>query len=190
MRAKKVRAPISGKRELCQYVTNNRHGNIELIMECRHCEIGGLDNLKCYRGVLGAIQLEGIPSAIILRSHIEKRYGARSTRAMSQIAELLNQVDDLHSQLNIDGRRNDKCAGCLKPLINELEGMSKNILARKIHGTVQQARILKNHTYRNGARCDDCAGMIQIQVTSISKIANNLEKEILAGTFNIVEVDE
>jgi hypothetical protein len=190
MRASKIRAPASGKANLCQHIISRRHNGIELIMECQHCVNGSLKNLNCYQGVLKAIQLEGMPAAIILRSHIEKRHDSRSTKVMGLAAEILNSIEELKSQLVMDSRRNDKCSGCLKPLIVKLDSLGKNILARKIQNALKQTSILENHDFRQGSKCDECAGMTKVQLSSISRMANTLEREILAGSFNIMEVRE
>ena len=190
MRGSKVRAPVSGKANLCQHITSRRHSGIELIMECQHCDNGSLSNIGCYQGVLRAIQLEGMPAAIILRSHIEKRHDSRSTKVMGLAAEILNSTEELRSQLIMDSRRNDKCSGCLKPLIVGLDNLEKNIMSRKIHLALKQASVLERHDFRQGNKCDECAGMTRVQLSSISKMANTLEKEILAGSLNIVEVSE
>ena len=190
MRGRKVRAPISGKANLCQYIISRRHSGIELIMECMYCDSGSLSNIGCYQGVLKAIQLEGMPAAIILRSHIEKRHDSRSTKVMGLAAEILNSTEELRSQLVMDSRRNDKCSGCLKPLIVKMDSLGKNILARKIQNALKQTSNLDNHDFRQGSKCDECAGMARVQLSSISRMAIVLEREILAGSFNIVEVRE
>lgn len=190
MRGSKVRAPTSGKANLCQYITSRRHSGIELIMECQHCDNGSLSKISCYQGVLRAIQLEGMPAAIILRSHIEKRHDSSSTKVMGLSAEILNNIEELRSQLTMDSKRNDKCSGCLKPLIVKLDSLGKNIMSRKIHMALKQASILERHDFRQGSKCDECAGMTRVQLSSISRMANAFEKVILAGSFNIVEVSE
>ena len=131
-----------------------------------------------------------MPVAIILRSHIEKRHDSRSTKVMGLAAEILNNTEELKNQLIMDSRRNDKCSGCLKSLIVKLDSLGKNILARKIHIALRQASVLEEHDFRQGSKCDECAGMTLVQLSSISRMAIVLEKEILAGSFNIVEVSE
>ncbi|MCK5024724.1 MAG: hypothetical protein KAR56_03820 [Thermoplasmata archaeon] len=190
MRGSKIRAPISGKTELCQHMTSRRHNGIELIMECQHCDGGSLSNIGCYQGVLRAIQVEGVPAAIILRSHIEKRHDSRSTRVMSLAAEILNSTEELRSQLVMDSKRNEKCSGCLKLLIVGLDSLEKSILSRKVHMALKHANVLEKHDFRQGSKCDECAGMSRVQLSSLSRMANALEKEILVGAFNIVKVSE
>ena len=158
MRGSKVRVPVLGKETLCQHIISRRHSGIELIMECQHCDNGSLSNIGCYQGVLKAIQLEGMPAAIILRSHIEKRHDSRSTKVMGMAAEMINNIEELLSHLAMDSRQNNKCSGCLKSLIVELDSLGKNILSRKIHMALKQASVLDNHDFRQGSKCDECAG--------------------------------
>jgi len=189
MRGKKIRAPVSGIETLCQHMTSRRQGGMVLIMECQDCNVSNLNNMACYRGVIRSIQHEGAPTAIILRSHIERKYDSRSTRAMGQIAEMLNRVEELREQLAIDRQHNDKCSGCLRSLVSALENVKKDILSCKIHGAVTQTGIMNSYDFRNGSKCDECSGMTKIQLSSISKIASNLERDILAGAINIVGVE-
>ena len=190
MGGSKVRAPVSGKEELCQHITNRKQGSIEIIMECEMCKESSLKLLGCYSGVLKALQLEGMASTIILRSHIERRYDIRSTKVMNQLAEILNRSDEIRSQMQVDSRRSEKCSGCLKPLIEKLDTLNKTILSRRITDAVSQINQLPNHNFRLGQNCEECSRMIRIQLTSMSSMASDLEKDILAGTFNIVEAEE
>ncbi|MCK5398322.1 MAG: hypothetical protein KAJ33_08745 [Thermoplasmata archaeon] len=188
MRGSRVRAPVSGKANVCQHITNRKQSGIEIIMECEMCKDSGLKFIGCYKGVLKALQIEGMASTIILRSHIERRYDTRSTKVMNQLAEILNRSDEIRSQMLIDSRRGEKCSGCLKPLIDKLGDLNKSVLARRITGAVRQINLLPEFNFRHGRDCGECSGMIMVQLTSISKMANSLEKDILAGAYNIVEV--
>ena len=186
MGGSKVRTPVSGKTELCQHITNRKQSGIEIIMECEMCRESGLKIIGCYSGVLKALQLEGMASTIILRSHIERRYDIQSTRVMNQLAEILNRSDEVRSQMLVDSRRSEKCSGCLKPLIDNLDALNKSILSRRITGAMRQISQLPGRNFRQGQNCEECSRMIKIQLTSISNMASDLEKDILAGTLNIV----
>ena len=190
MRGSKVRTPVQAKGQTCPSTVMRNQGNLELVMECEDCSNSGLEIPVCFRGVLGAIQQGGMPSAIILRSHIEKRYGVKSTWAMNQLAGILNHADDLMSQISVDSARCEKCAGCLKPLNRSLENLKASVLSMKINHAVELANGLENHSFRKGAKCDQCSGMMGLHMAKISSTARELEGHLLSGAFHIVGVEE
>ncbi len=65
MRGSRVRAPVSGKANVCQHITNRKQSGIEIIMECEMCKDSGLKFIGCYKGVLKALQIEGMARTII-----------------------------------------------------------------------------------------------------------------------------
>ena len=106
------------------------------------------------------------------------------------ISEILNRSDEIRSQMQVDIRRSEKCSGCLNPLMDGLNSLNQSILARRVTSAVRQIDQLPNHNFRQGAKCEECSGMLRIQLTGISKMASSLEKDLLAGTINIVEVNK
>ena len=189
MRGSKVRASVQGRSQLCPHSIKRSQGNIELVMECEECKNSGLELQPCFRGVLKAIQQEGIPSAIILRSHIEKRYDIPSTWTMSQLARILNHTDDLISQISVDAARSGKCTDCLGSLGSGLGRLKESLLSMRIADAIKLANELESHEFRKGAKCDQCSGMMRMRLAKISSMAREIENHVLAGAFHIVGVE-
>ena len=88
------RKPRPGAEKACDHTTLKRRNGIELVMECARCAAEpGLDSRRCFGNVLTAIQSEGVPVAITLRSHVERRYGFEASASMGRIAAVLNKLD-------------------------------------------------------------------------------------------------
>lgn len=187
MKLLKVRAENPQGGSKCQHSTRKAEGGLELIMECHMCGTGTLKGQNCYHGTVRAIQQQGVPSGIILRSHVERRYDSRSTRIMGQIAEIINRIEDLRNILVVDSRKGARCTECLATLIKQLDEMKGQFLNRDIEGGIRRSAALGKYNFRSGVRCDECAGMALVHIGDISKLARSLENEVIAGTIGITE---
>ena len=190
MRGKKVLSPMAGRDSQCQHSASRGAAGLELIMDCQDCGAGTLVNRTCYRGALEAICQHGSPGTIILRSHIERRYGTRSTRVLSSLAEIINIADDLQGQFRSESTKKERCRDCLAPLSSRLESLRGNIMSRNLKRALDDIPMLVQHRFKEGVRCHECAGMIRLQIDSISRLGSELQSEILAGAFKIVGVEE
>lgn len=190
MKGKIVRAAHSVDGDSCDYSVKKRRSGIELVVECGGCATyPGLENARCFKSVLTAMQREGTPVAITLRSHVERRYGSAAAQTMSQISGILNRVEGLQSQLARDSTKSEACAACLHPLAGKLAAIGRGLGTMELNGAISVANALEGHVFPNRSGCADCIGITRVQVTDISKGARNLEKILVRGAFNIVEGD-
>ncbi|MDO9538105.1 MAG: hypothetical protein Q7J68_07285 [Thermoplasmata archaeon] len=191
MTGRKVRAAHSRADGACDYSSRKRRNGIELVMECADCEFEpGLQNPRCFRSVMHAIQSEGLPVAVTMRSHIERRYGQSAAGTMGQISDILNRVQSLQSQLARDSTRNEACAGCVSQLSTKLTAISRGLNAMDLNNAISSAKTLESQNFGSSrSSCADCKGMTIVQVNDISKAARTMESTIVKGAFNIVEAE-
>jgi hypothetical protein len=190
MKGKIVRAAHSVGGESCDYSVKKRRSGIELVVECGDCMAEpGLENARCFKSVLTAMQREGTPVAVTLRSHVERRYGAIATERMSLISGILNRVESLQSQLARDSTKSAACADCLHPLAGKLAVIGRGLGTMDLNNATSVANALEGHVFPNRSGCGECIGITRVQVIDIAKGARNLEKNLVRGAFNIVEGD-
>jgi hypothetical protein len=190
MKGKMVRAAHSVGGDSCEYSTKKRRAGIEIVVECGDCKAEpGLENARCFKSVLTAMQREGTPVAVTLRSHVERRYGSAAVQTMSQISGILNRVESLQSQLARDSTKSAACADCLHPLAGKLSMVGRGLGSMDLNSAISVANTLDSHDFPKRSGCADCIGITRVQVTDIAKGARNLEKSLVRGAFNIVEGD-
>lgn len=190
MKGKIVRAAHSAGGDSCDYSVKKRRSGIELMVECGDCKAEpGLENARCFKSVLTAMQREGIPVAVTLRSHVERRYGLTATETINLISGIMNKVESLQSQLVRDSTKSAACADCLHPLAGKLAVIGRGLGSMDINNAISVANALEDHAFPNRSGCADCVGITSVQITDIGKGARNLEKILVRGAFNIVEGD-
>ncbi len=189
MRGRNVRVARSASTGSCDFTVKKRRGGFELVMECGGCGAEpGLENPRCFRNVLDVMQREGMPLAITMRSHIEKRYGAVASGTMGRIAGILNRVENLQRQLAQASARDGNCRQCAGPAAARLAALVHCLRSMDMAGALNSANALGRQEFGSGlASCDDCKGMTAVQVTDIDSSARDLEKAVLRNAFGIVE---
>jgi hypothetical protein len=135
------------------------------------------------------MQREGVPVAVTLRSHVERRYGSAAAQTMSLVSNIMNRVESLQSQLARDATKSAACADCLHPLTGKLAMMGRGLGSMDLNNTISVANALESHNFPNLSGCADCVGITRVQVADIAKSARGLEKTLVRGAFNIVEGD-
>ncbi len=176
----------------CEHSLLKRRSGIELVMECGGCSAEpGLDKQRCFWSVLMAIQSEGVPVAITLRSHVERRYGLEASASMGSIANILNKVDSLNAQLERDSRKMEACAGCVRPLTGKLAMTASRLRGMDLNSAVASAWDLERDGFgSNRSGCVDCSGMTKIQIADIGRALKELEKVVTRGAIKILEGEQ
>ena len=189
MQGGKVRGAHSIVKEACDYTAAKRRAGVELVFECGSCVAGReLDDPACFRNVLRAVQREGAPIAIALRSHMEKRYGSYAAGTMAKIADILSRVENLQRQLATDSLKREGCAECLRPLAERLSAVRQCILSMDLDRAISSGRALGGLTFGSGREaCVECRGITIVQASDIARSAEDLEKIIVGDMFNIGE---
>ena len=159
MRGKMVRTAHSMGGESCGYSVKKRRSAIELVVECGDCLAEpGLENARCFKGVLTAMQREGSPVAVTLRSHVERMYGPAATETLSQISGILNRVESLQNQLSRDSTKSEACAACLRPIAGKLAVVGRGLGAMDLNNAISIANTLEGHEFPNRPGCAECIG--------------------------------
>jgi len=189
MKGRNVRIARSASTGSCDFNIKKRRGGFELVMECGGCgSEPGLENPKCFRNVLDVMQREGMPLAITMRSHIEKRYGAVASGTMGRMTGILNRVQNLQRQLAQTSARDSNCRQCAGPASARLAALAHCLRSMDMAGALNSAHALGSQGFGSGLPgCDDCKGMTAVQLKDIGSSAGDLEKAILRNAFGIVE---
>jgi hypothetical protein len=166
-----------------------RRNGIELVMECGQCQaVPGLEGQRCFGGVLAAVQREGVPVAITLHSHVERRYGLEASGSMAKIAGVLNKIDSLQAQLARDSGKAEACAACVRPLAGKLGMTAARLRGMDLNTAVSAAWDLERDGFgSNRSGCQDCSGMTRIQLNDIARALRELEKVVTRGAIKITE---
>lgn len=190
MKGKIVRATRTVARQSCDYSVLRRRSGFEIIVDCGDCGAEpGLDNPVCFGNIARAVQQEGSPVAITLRSHVERRYGAGATATIGQISSILNRVQSLQGQLAMDSARGGGCPECVRILTGKLAVIGQGFASMEISGALSAAKTLETKTPPARQICQECAGMTNVQIQDIRVAVRNLENSILRDAFNVVAVD-
>lgn len=190
MKGKIVRATRAGYRESCDYSVLRRRSGFELIVECGDCGAEpGLENPVCFGNITRAIQQEGSPVAITLRSHVERRYGAGAAATVGQISAILNRIQSLQGQLTRDSARGGGCPDCVRILAGKLAVIGQGFGSMNIDSAISAVMVLEIKTPPTRQVCQDCAGMTNVQIQDILVAVRNLEDSILRGAFKVVGAD-
>ncbi len=163
-----------------------------MVMECGQCDCEpGLDKPRCFRSALVAIQREGVPVAITLRSHVERRYGLEACDSLGRVSGILNKLDSLQAQLGRDSGKGEACAGCVKPLSGNLDHIGGKLRGMDLSGAVGLAREMERGDFgSNRQACGDCAGMTIVQMADIAKALKGLENSIARVSITITEAGQ
>ncbi|MBA3044959.1 MAG: hypothetical protein KKH41_03365 [Candidatus Thermoplasmatota archaeon] len=186
---KTVKKARSAAENECEYSIGKRRNGSEIVMECGTCSVvPGLDEQRCFRNALGIMQREGVPVAITLRSHVERRYGLEACASLGRISGILNKVDSLLAQLNRDSGKGDACMACVKPLAGKLAMIDSRLKSLDLNSAVTSAWGLERDEFgSNRPACADCSGMTRVQVADIVKNLRALEKIVTRGAIKISE---
>jgi len=158
-------------------------------MDCGSCGARpGLENPRCFRNVLDIMQREGIPIAVTLHSHIEKRYGPTASGTLGRMTDILNRSENLARQLSQTSVTDAGCRECAGPLLSRLAALAHCLRSMDIGGAASAAHGLGFRTRPPGKqRCADCTGITEVQISDIQRLAGDLQRAILRNAFGIVE---
>lgn len=169
----------------CEHSSEKRRSGVEIIMECGGCrEVPGLGNPRCFRSVLAALQQEGAPVAITMKSHIERRYGPAAAGTMGRMSELLGNMESLRAQLARDSGRGEQCPECVRPLAGKLAMAGDKLRAMNLEAAVTMAGSLEaTEIGSSRGMCLDCAGITKVQVADIVKGLRDLGRQVVQASF-------
>jgi hypothetical protein len=181
----------SGAERGCVHSTLKRRSGFEIVMECSRCPAEPtLDSQKCFGNVLIAIQREGVPVAVTLRSHVERRYALEASACMGRMAGVLNKLDSLQAQLERDSKRSEACVACVRPLSGKLAIAASRLRGMDLNSAVSSAWDLESEVFGSGRpACADCAGMTRVQLSEIARSLRELEKSLSKGDIVITEAE-